>query len=93
MVETEEGLAMKLSGIEIDSSYRTIDKNNSPNAFLYDINFTHANGLRPYSYGLQACSATSLIVVESWLAEILDDKNVSEEIETITELYEDVDGL
>lgn len=93
LVETEEGLAMKLSGIEIDSSYRTIDKNNSPNEFLYDINFTHANGLRPYSYGLQACSATSLIVVESWLAEILDDKNVSEEIETITELYEDVDGL
>lgn len=93
LVETDEGLAMKLSGIEIDASYRTIDKNNTPNGFLYDINFTHANGLRPYSYGLQACSATSLIVVESWLAEIVDEKNVSEEIETITELYEDVDGL
>ncbi len=91
--ETEEGLKMKLSGIQIDSSYRTIDKKNRTNEFLYDINFTHANGLRPYSYGLQACSATSLIVVESWLAEILEDKNVSEEIETITELYEDVDGL
>ncbi len=93
LVETDEGLAMKLSGIQIDASYRTIDKNNVPNGFLYDINFTHANGLRPYSYGLQACSATSLIVVESWLAEIVDDKNVGEEIETITELYEDVDGL
>ncbi|MBF8458346.1 FAD/NAD(P)-binding protein [Kaistella sp. G5-32] len=93
LVETEEGLAMKLSGIEIDSSYRTINKKNIANPFLYDINFTHANGLRPYSYGLQACSATSLIVVESWLAEIVEDKNVSEEIETITELYEDVDGL
>lgn len=93
LVQTDQGLAMKLSGIQIDASYRTIDQNNVPNGFLYDINFTHANGLRPYSYGLQACSATSLIVVESWLAEIVDDTNVSEEIEAITELYEDVDGL
>lgn len=93
LLQTDEGLAMKLSGIQIDASYRTVDKNNVPNGSLYDINFTHANGLRPYSYGLQACSATSLIVVESWLSEIVDDKNVSEEIETITELYEDVDGL
>ncbi|KIA90210.1 hypothetical protein OA86_02615 [Kaistella jeonii] len=93
LFQTENGLEMKLSGIQIDSSYRTINKENVANAFLYDINFTHANGLRPYSYGLQACSATSLIVVQSWLAEIVEDKNVSEEIETITELYEDVDGL
>ena len=93
IVKTEDGLEMKLSGIQIDSSYRTINKKNSTNRFLYDINFTHTNGLRPYSYGLQACSATSLILVESWLAEIKEDKNASEEIETITELYEDTDGL
>ena len=93
LVQTEDGLEMKLSGIQIDSSYRTINNENVANGFLYDINFTHANGLRPYSYGLQACSATSLIVVQSWLAEIVEDKNVSEEIEKITELYEDVDGL
>lgn len=93
IVKTDSGLEMKLSGIQIDSSYRTINKDNSTNSFLYDINFTHTNGLRPYSYGLQACSATSLILAESWLAEIKKDKNVSEEIETITELYEDIDGL
>jgi len=93
ILKTDNGLEMKLSGIQIDSSYRTINKENSTNSFLYDINFTHTNGLRPYSYGLQACSATSLILVESWLAEINEDKNVSEEIETITELYEDTDGL
>ena len=93
LVKNEEGLAMKLSGIQIDSSYRTINKEGTINNFLYDINFTHTNGLRPYSYGLQACSATSLILVESWLAEITKDKNVSQEIETITELYEDIDGL
>lgn len=93
LVKNEEGLKMKLSGIQIDSSYRTINKEGLINNFLYDINFTHTNGLRPYSYGLQACSATSLILVESWLAEIVNDKNVSEEIETITELYQDIDGL
>lgn len=93
LVEVDSDIEMNLSGIQIDSSYRTINTENKTNNFLYDINFTHTNGLRPYSYGLQACSATSLILVESWLAEILEDKNVSEEIETITKLYKDVDGL
>ena len=90
---TDNGPELKLSGIQIDSSYRTINKSGEANNFLYDINFTHTNGLRPYSYGLQACSATSLILVESWIAQIIEGNDVSEEIETITELYEDIDGL
>ena len=84
---------LKLSGIDIDSSYRTINSNGVANNSLYDINFNHTNGLRPYSYGLQACSATSLILVESLLAEILKGKNVSKNIENITELYEANDDL
>ena len=84
---------LKLSGIDIDSSYRTINKNGIPNNFLFDINFNHTNGLRPYSYGLQACSATSLILVESLLAEIVKGKNVSKNIEDITEIYEANEGL
>ena len=84
---------LKLSGIDIDSSYRTINKNGKANPFLYDINFTHTNGLRPYSYGLQACSATSLILAESWIAEITEGKNVSSKIENITDLYEEKEGL
>lgn len=93
LVKNDGTLEMKLSGIQIDSSYRTISKKGEVNNFLYDVNFTHTKGLRPYSYGLQACSATSLILVESWLAEITKGKNVSEEIETITKLYDDIDGL
>lgn len=90
----EDGIPkLKLSGIDIDSSYRTINKNGTPNYFLYDINFTHTNGLRPYSYGLQACSATSLILVESWLAEIVVGEDVGEDIESITELYEENEKL
>lgn len=84
---------LKISGIDIDSSYRTINTKGMHNNFLYDINFTHANGLRPYSYGLQACSATSLILVESWIAAIEEGKDISHEIESITELYESTDGL
>jgi len=80
---------LKLSGIDIDSSYRTINSNGFANHFLYDINFTHTNGLRPYSYGLQTCNSTSLIMVESWIAEIAKGKNIGGEIEKITELYED----
>ncbi len=80
---------LKLSGIDIDSSYRTINNKGTSNPFLYDINFTHTNGLRPYSYGLQACSATSLILVESWVAQLVEGEDVSEDIESITELYED----
>lgn len=80
---------LKLSGIDIDSSYRTINNKGTSNPFLYDINFTHTNGLRPYSYGLQACSATSLILVESWVAQLVEGEDVSEDIESITGLYED----
>ncbi|QDP84573.1 hypothetical protein FNJ88_03050 [Chryseobacterium sp. SNU WT5] len=93
LIKTANGAEMKLSGIQIDSSYRTVNKKGLANHFLYDINFTHTGGLRPYSYGLQACSATSLIMVESWLAEITDNKEMSAEIETITELYENTEGL
>ncbi len=93
ILKDEDGNKLKLSGIAIDASYRTINKTGDSNPFLYDINFTHTNGLRPYSYGLQACSATSLIVVESWLAQILEGKDVSKEIEDITELYEEKEGL
>ncbi len=93
IINDNSGTKLKLSGIDIDSSYRTINKNDNPNHSLYDINFTHTNGLRPYSYGLQACNATSLILVESWIAEIVEGKNVSNKIENITELYEDNKGL
>lgn len=93
IVKNSNGVNLKISGIDIDASYRTINKKGITNHFLYDISFTHTNGLRPYSYGLQACNATSLILVESWIAEIVDGKDVSKEIETITELYEDNEEL
>ncbi len=82
-----------LSGIDIDSAYRTIDKNGRPNNDLFDINFAHTSGLRPYSYGLQACNATSMIMVESWIAQIMEGRKTTTGIEEITELYEENDEL
>lgn len=93
IIYSSSGTSLKLSGIDIDSSYRTINKNGTPNNFLFDINSMHTHGLRPYSYGLQACNATSLILVESWIAEIVEGKNMSYKIENITELYEENEAL
>ncbi|HDY85745.1 hypothetical protein LCGC14_0470950 [marine sediment metagenome] len=93
IIKNDNKSNLKLSGIDIDASYRTINNKGISNPFLYDLNFTHTSGLRPYSYGLQACSATSLIVVESWISQIVEYKDISNDIEKITELYEDTDGL
>jgi uncharacterized NAD(P)/FAD-binding protein YdhS len=92
-IKSDKKDKIKLSGIDIDACYRTINNKGMPNHFLYDLNFTHTSGLRPYSYGLQACNATSLIVVESWIAEVLEDKNISKNIENITKLYEQTEEL
>lgn len=85
--------SLKLSGIAIDGSYRTLNSSGKPNPNIYDINFTHTNGIRPYSYGLQACSATSLVLVESWLLAIEKGIEVGGSVEKLTELYEENEGL
>lgn len=41
----------------------------------------------------ESCTAKILILIESWLAEIAESKNVSEVIETITKLNKDEGGL
>ncbi len=93
LIRKETGDMLKIGGIDIDSSYRTIGRDGHPNDSLFDINFTHTSGIRPYSYGLQACNATSLILVESWLARIKEKKEVGSDITTITDIYENSDEL
>ena len=53
-------------GIDIDAAYQIIGEDGNTNTTINDITFSHTSGCRPYSYGLQACSATSKIVVEAW---------------------------
>ena len=75
-------------GIAIDASYRVISEDDKPNNSVYDITFTHTNGVRPYSYGLQACSATSQILVQAWVKSLEDNVEIVGNIEEISEIYE-----
>lgn len=62
----EDPPTYKIGGIDIDPTFRVIGNDGRPNDRIYDIAFPHATGLRPYSYGLQACELTPRIVVDHW---------------------------
>ena len=53
-----------LPGIEVDNVYRIVGIDGKSNPRIYDPTFTHIPGLRPFSYGLQACNATAEIVIK-----------------------------
>lgn len=53
-------------GIDIDAAYRVIGENGEPSENIFDVSFAHSTGIRPYSYGLQACSATAKIMAGRW---------------------------
>jgi len=81
-------LMLYTGGVDVDAAYRIIGKDGIANDAIYDISFTHTSGCRPYSYGLQACSATSKILTEVWLSSISNNTEINLEIEKITELYD-----
>ncbi len=56
----------RLDGIDIDSAFRVIGREEKANPRIFDIAFPHTSGVRPYAYGLQACSETSAILVQAW---------------------------
>jgi hypothetical protein len=74
-------------GIDVDAAYRIIAKNGEVNKNIYDISFTHTSGSRPYSYGLQACSATSKILVNGWKMEMKRSHGLNSNIKSITKMY------
>ncbi len=85
--EAEDGSAvLRLDGIAIDAGYRVLDKDGKANRRVIDIAFPHALGLRPYSYGLQACDHTAGMVVETWLREAEAGEIASDDERTFTEL-------
>ncbi|RKS53767.1 FAD-NAD(P)-binding protein [Gillisia mitskevichiae] len=88
ILEEKNELLLFTGGVDIDAAYRLIDSSGNPNDNIYDISFTHTSGCRPYSYGLQACSATSKILAEVWLA-ALSKNEIDVAVEKMTELYED----
>ena len=59
--------AYRVGGLDIDPCYRLIRADGSADPRLHDISFPLTTGLRPYSYGLQACDETARLLVEGWL--------------------------
>lgn len=55
----------EIGGLDIDAAYRVIGRDGTANPRLFDIAFPHTSGIRPYSYGLQACNETGAILVQS----------------------------
>lgn len=82
--------AMRLGGIAIDGYYRLVGSDGQSNDRIYDIAFPHATGIRPYSYGLQACDATASIVVAAWCKQAAEEYGPAPDIETVTSVYQDV---
>lgn len=83
-------LVLHTGGVDIDGTYRLIGKDGIPGPRLHDIAFPHTSGARPYSYGLQACSATSEIVVRAWVREIMEGKPGTQDEGPPTEIYEEI---
>jgi len=79
-----------IGGVDIDGTCRLIGRGGKPSERIYDIAFPHTSGVRPYSYGLQACNDTSAIVVSAWVEEIRSGSSVDGEVEAVTEIYEKV---
>lgn len=90
LFEDDEETCYHIGGIDIDGTYRLIGSDGRPNPRLHDIAFPHTSGIRPYSYGLQACSDTSAILVRAWVEEIKGAAPVENNMEEITEIYEKV---
>lgn len=68
-VAGSDGQDHDLPGIDVDRGYRVRGTDGEPNPRVYDIAFSHTLGLRPYSYGLQACNETAGLLVEAWQRE------------------------
>ena len=70
----------------MDSAYRIVNESGKIHSNIFDLAITHIYGCRPYSYGLQACNATSAIVINSWLSSAIPNHS-KVSTSTITEIY------
>lgn len=61
---------------------------------ICDVSFTHTSGCRPYSYGLQACNATSAILIAQFNKDFkTGDSKKEMSIEDSTQIYESNNDL
>lgn len=83
-------LLLHTGGVDIDAAYRIISEDGSPDSSVFDLAFPHTSGVRPYSYGLQACNTTAEIVVNSWLEAIDTNARIVGDIENASERYVEI---
>lgn len=79
-----------IGGVDIDGTCRLVGEDGKPNPRIYDIAFPHTTGIRPYSYGLQACSHTSAILVKALVEEIQGDLSPEAPVEEVTRIFETI---
>ncbi|TYB75833.1 FAD/NAD(P)-binding protein [Bizionia myxarmorum] len=84
--QNENHLFLDIGGIDVDSAYHIIGEKNTISPHIHDLAFTHTHGCRPYSYGLQACHATSAIMVNSWL-NLKNDSKKPKSIDVVSKIY------
>lgn len=87
LFKTGSKFFLHTGGVDIDAAYRIVGIDGSPDSSVFDMAFPHTSGVRPYSYGLQACNATAEIVVGAWLEAIYDYSGIKGELEDTTERY------
>ena len=86
MFKQSSGSYLLTGGIAVDSAYRIIGTDSTVSPHIYDIAFTHIHGIRPYSYGLQACNATAAILITCWVSpKAPEDSKIS--APRITDIY------
>lgn len=88
----ENKVYLKLDGIAIDSGYNILESERKASKLTKDLAFNHTLGIRPYSYGLQACNATSSIAINS-LIELDFKKSEAVKVEEISKIYNKNDEL
>jgi uncharacterized NAD(P)/FAD-binding protein YdhS len=90
LFQVEGELFYQTGGIDVDGTYRVIGADGNPNSRIHDIAFPHISGVRPYSYGLQACADTSAILVRAWIDEIKTGSTGIVDPEGLTEIYDEL---
>ncbi len=81
---------LRTGGIDIDAAYRVIGRDGVANQRIYDLSFPHTSGVRPYSYGLQACSATAGVVVSTWREAIQSRREEEGGLAEVSKMYDEI---
>jgi len=90
LVERNGRKAMRLGGVAIDGFYRVIGQDGLSNDRIHDIAFPHATGVRPYSYGLQACEVAASIVIQCWCSQGDNNQKLTARTSSVTQVYENL---